>query len=75
MSYVNVHKRREARAAYVFLAPWFIGLFVITVGPILASLYLSFTDYSLLEEAQWVGLGQLREDVHPRHPVHAPRCR
>ncbi|WP_436838722.1 carbohydrate ABC transporter permease [Nonomuraea cavernae] len=53
---VNVHKRREARTAYVFLAPWFIGLFVITVGPILASLYLSFTDYSLLEEAKWVGL-------------------
>ncbi|MCA2183071.1 sugar ABC transporter permease [Nonomuraea glycinis] len=61
MSYVNVHKRREARAAYVFLAPWFIGLLLVTVGPILASLYLSFTDYSLLEEAQWVGLGNYRE--------------
>ncbi|SEN12732.1 carbohydrate ABC transporter permease [Nonomuraea pusilla] len=48
-------KRREARAAYLFLAPWFVGLFVITIGPILASLYLSFTDYSLLEEAKWVG--------------------
>src|SRR5688572_15889063 len=47
--------RREARAAYLFLAPWFVGLLVITVGPIFASLYLSFTDYSLLEEAKWVG--------------------
>ncbi|MGW0804834.1 carbohydrate ABC transporter permease [Nonomuraea sp. NPDC002799] len=47
--------RREARAAYLFLAPWFAGLLVITIGPILASLYLSFTDYSLLEEAKWVG--------------------
>ncbi|GAA3132931.1 sugar ABC transporter permease [Nonomuraea salmonea] len=35
--------------------PWFAGLLVITVGPILASLYLSFTDYNLLEEAKWVG--------------------
>jgi multiple sugar transport system permease protein len=52
---VNANKRREARTAYVFLAPWFVGLFVITIGPILASLYLSFTDYSLLEEAKWVG--------------------
>ncbi|MEU7828191.1 MULTISPECIES: sugar ABC transporter permease [unclassified Nonomuraea] len=52
---VNAHKRREARTAYVFLAPWFIGLFVITIGPILASLYLSFTDYNLLEAAKWVG--------------------
>ncbi|MEV0390597.1 sugar ABC transporter permease [Nonomuraea sp. NPDC050643] len=49
--------RREARAAYLFLAPWFAGLLVITIGPILASLYLSFTDYSLLEEAKWVGFG------------------
>ncbi|MEU6721513.1 sugar ABC transporter permease [Nonomuraea sp. NPDC046802] len=48
--------RREARAAYLFLAPWFVGLLVITVGPIFASLYLSFTDYSLLEESKWVGL-------------------
>ncbi|GAA2302989.1 sugar ABC transporter permease [Nonomuraea roseoviolacea subsp. roseoviolacea] len=52
---VNAHKKREALTAYVFLAPWFLGLFVITVGPILASLYLSFTDYSLLEEGSWVG--------------------
>ncbi|MBF8190036.1 sugar ABC transporter permease [Nonomuraea sp. K274] len=48
--------RREAWAAYLFLAPWFVGLLVITVGPIFASLYLSFTDYSLLEEAKWIGL-------------------
>jgi multiple sugar transport system permease protein len=54
-SRVNAHRRREARTAYVFLAPWFIGLFVITIGPILASLYLSFTDYNLLESAKWVG--------------------
>ncbi|MFI6790300.1 carbohydrate ABC transporter permease [Nonomuraea sp. NPDC050383] len=52
---VNAHRKREALTAYVFLAPWFVGLFVITVGPILASLYLSLTDYSLLEEGSWVG--------------------
>ncbi|NUW36920.1 sugar ABC transporter permease [Nonomuraea sp. SMC257] len=52
---VNANRRREALTAYVFLAPWFLGLFIITVGPILASLYLSFTDYSLLEEGSWVG--------------------
>lgn len=48
-------RRREALTAYVFLAPWFIGLFAISAGPILASLYLSFTDYSLIAEANWVG--------------------
>ncbi|MBB6344638.1 multiple sugar transport system permease protein [Nonomuraea muscovyensis] len=53
---MSPHRKREARTAYVFLAPWFLGLFAITVGPILASLYLSFTDFSLLEEGSWVGL-------------------
>lgn len=49
-------RRNERRVAYIFLAPWFIGLFVITVFPILASLYLSFTDYSLLEAPEWIGM-------------------
>jgi multiple sugar transport system permease protein len=48
-------KTREKRAAYLFLLPWFTGLFLITIGPILASLYLSFTDYSLLASPNWVG--------------------
>ena len=48
--------RSQAWAGYLFLAPWFIGLFAITLGPMIASLYLSFTDYSLLSEAHWVGL-------------------
>jgi len=47
--------RSQAWAAYLFLAPWFLGLFLITLGPMIASLYLSFTDYSLLTDAHWVG--------------------
>jgi multiple sugar transport system permease protein len=48
-------RRLESRAAYRFLAPWFIGLFGITIVPILASLYLSFTDYDVLSSPNWVG--------------------
>jgi multiple sugar transport system permease protein len=48
-------RRRENRAAYLFLAPWFLGLAFITIGPIVASLVLSFTDYSLLETPNWIG--------------------
>ncbi len=46
----------DNKAAFFFLAPWFAGLFLITVGPMLASLYLSFTDYSLLDAPEWTGL-------------------
>ncbi|GAB3466138.1 sugar ABC transporter permease [Streptomonospora sediminis] len=49
-------RSRDGLAAYLFLAPWFAGLALITIGPILASLYFSFTDYTLIGEPQWVGL-------------------
>ena len=35
----NWARRREHRVAFVFLAPWFLGLGLITLGPILASFY------------------------------------
>lgn len=46
---------KSQRSAYVFLLPWIIGFVVITAGPLVASLYLSFTDYNLLQPATWVG--------------------
>ncbi len=48
--------RLENRAAYVFLLPWFLGFFGITLIPVLASLYFSFTDYDILTPPDWVGL-------------------
>lgn len=47
---------RRNRAGYLFLAPWLIGFFGLTLGPTIASLYLSFTDYDLLTPARWAGL-------------------
>ncbi|MFC7621336.1 carbohydrate ABC transporter permease [Microlunatus sp. GCM10028923] len=46
----------DNKVAYLFLAPWLIGLFGITIGPMIASLVLSFTDYNLLQPPNWVGL-------------------
>jgi len=39
----------DNRAAFLFLLPWLIGIIVFSIGPILASLYLSFTNYNLLK--------------------------
>ncbi len=47
---------RDNKAGYLFLLPWLIGLIVITIGPMLASLYLSFTDYSLIQAPEFVGV-------------------
>lgn len=40
----------------LYVAPWIIGLLVFTAYPIIASLFLSFTDYNLLEKAKGVGI-------------------
>lgn len=49
-------RRRNALSAYSFLIPWFVGLGLIVMGPMLASLYLSFTRYDLMGSPEWVGL-------------------
>ncbi|WP_406246101.1 carbohydrate ABC transporter permease [Microbacterium sp. M] len=46
----------DNRAALVFLLPWLIGMLGLTIGPIVASLYLSFTDYNLLQPPSWSGV-------------------
>ena len=47
---------RNNGAGYLFLTPWLIGFFGLTLGPAVASLYLSFTDYDLLTPPRWSGL-------------------
>lgn len=54
----GMRRRRaaETRAGYAFLSPWLVGFFLLTAGPMLASLYLAFTNYNLFNAPEWVGL-------------------
>ncbi len=54
-------KKLEERAAWQFLLPWFVGMLLITIGPMIASLYFSFTDYNLLRAPSWVGLDNFEQ--------------
>ncbi len=54
-------ERQEAWWAYLFVSPWAIGFLVLTLGPMLASLFFSFTQYDVLNEARWVGLKNYRD--------------
>ncbi|NJC23914.1 multiple sugar transport system permease protein [Arthrobacter pigmenti] len=49
-------RNRDNLAGYVFLSPWLLGLFALTLGPMLFSLYLAFTDYNLFTAPEWSGL-------------------
>jgi multiple sugar transport system permease protein len=64
-------KHRDNRVAAVFLAPWLIGLVVITAGPMLVSLYLSFTDYNLLSNANFTGLENIRHMMDDERLAHS----
>lgn len=39
---------------YIFLTPWLGGLAFFVAGPTLISLYLSFTDFNLVDKPNWV---------------------
>jgi len=49
-------RRREALTGYLFAAPWLIGFCVFLGYPLLAALYFSFCDYSVLHQPIWIGL-------------------
>ncbi|RZJ37847.1 MAG: sugar ABC transporter permease, partial [Brevundimonas sp.] len=57
-------RRGDGRMAAIFLAPWFLGLALITIGPMAASAYLSFTDFSLLEAPSWIGWENYTRMLH-----------
>ncbi len=46
----------DARWAYTFISPWVLGFCVFTVGPMVASLFYSFTQYNVLGNAHWAGI-------------------
>jgi multiple sugar transport system permease protein len=48
--------RRKALEGYLYISPFLIGFAVFTAYPLLASLYLSFTNFNLLTAPEWVGL-------------------
>ena len=50
---------RHNTTAYLFLTPWFLGFFVLTVYPMIYSLWLGFTDYDFTQPdaTQFIGIG------------------
>lgn len=53
--------RREAIEGYLWISPWIIGFIVFSLGPIIASLYLSFTQYKIGGTPEWIGLENYRQ--------------
>ncbi|WP_026370729.1 carbohydrate ABC transporter permease [Kallotenue papyrolyticum] len=53
--------QQEALAAYVFIAPFVLGLLIFTAFPMLFSLVISFHTWDLTRPPEWVGLENYRQ--------------
>ena len=51
-----IRKIQDNVSSYVFLVPWLLGFFVLTIYPMIYSLYLSFTQYNMIQAPKWLGL-------------------
>ena len=65
------NERNEAIAGYLFLAPSFIALLALTIGPVIASLVLSLMDWSLLSPPSFAGLDNYKRLVTDPEARHA----
>ncbi|MFN8445225.1 MAG: sugar ABC transporter permease [Caldilineaceae bacterium] len=54
-------QRREALEGYLWISPWLIGFLIFSLGPIIASFYLSLTTYKIGGTPSWVGLQNYQE--------------
>lgn len=52
----RIRSLKDNLSSYAFLLPWLIGFFVLTLYPMLYSLYLSFTQYNILQPPKLIGL-------------------
>jgi len=47
---------REEMTGWLFAMPWILGFIFFTAGPMLFSLYTSFTKYNIIAAPKWIGL-------------------
>lgn len=47
---------REELTGWLFAMPWIIGFLLFTAGPMLFSLYTSFTRYNIIQDPRWIGV-------------------
>ncbi|WP_231571409.1 carbohydrate ABC transporter permease [Gordoniibacillus kamchatkensis] len=57
-------EKRRAKYAYLFIAPWVIGLLLFYAYPLFGSIYYSFTNYNIVSATKWVGLANYRDLIH-----------
>lgn len=60
--------RRETLTFYLLISPWLVGFLLFVLGPMLASLFISFTRWDLLSPLRFIGL-QNYDKMFTRDPL------
>lgn len=59
-------QRAELLAAYGFIAPYLLVLLTFTLGVLFFAFYVSFTEYGIFTEPEWIGLENYRRALTSR---------
>jgi multiple sugar transport system permease protein len=54
-------KWKRNLTGYVFIFPWLVGFVGLTAGPLLFSLFASFTDYNITSKMNFIGLDNYKK--------------
>lgn len=48
---------RRSKVGLLYILPWIVGMIFLTIYPFLNALYISFTDYNLVRDPNFIGFG------------------
>lgn len=54
------YARRRGNMGYLYITPWILGFIIFTAFPLLASFYLSLTQYAIISPPRFVGIENYR---------------
>lgn len=71
-----INERRQTKYFYLFISPWLLGFFLLTLIPLVYSIYLSLTQYNGISAPQFIGLQNfadifLRDDLFVQSLINA----
>lgn len=72
----SLNERRQTKYFYLFISPWLLGFFLLTLIPLVYSIYLSLTQYNGISAPQFIGLQNfadifLRDDLFVQSLINA----
>ena len=54
---------RKSKMGLVYILPWLIGMVFLTLYPFINALVISFTDYNLVREPNFIGLANIGTEL------------